>query len=117
MRNTIAENYSGTTPVGLALSGNIAAAIQMINDPWHELTARERATATAEVLRAIAVEIPETIAPHCAVCEFSSEDSTPTLHLDLWRGHDLGDLPQVNGLTVAAEGHWDGGRAYSLQLN
>jgi hypothetical protein len=72
---------------------------------------------TIETLREISTLIPESMAPHCAVCEYSAEDDTPTLHIDLWRGLDLSDLPeQVAALTVASEGHWDGGRSYSLQL-
>jgi len=70
-----------------------------------------------QTLRLISELIPSTIAAHVAVCEFSSEDDTPTLHIDLWRGYDLCDLPQaVVKLEVAAEGGWDGGRSYSLQL-
>jgi hypothetical protein len=54
---------------------------------------------------------------HIALCEFSAEDSTPTLHIDLWRGLDLSDLPDVVAdLEIVAEGHWDGGISYSLQL-
>jgi hypothetical protein len=72
---------------------------------------------TTETLREISTFIPESMAPHCAVCEYSAEDNTPTLHIDLWRGLDLCDLPQqVAALTVASEGFWDGGRSYSLQL-
>jgi len=54
---------------------------------------------------------------HVAACEFSSEDDTPTLHIDLWRDYDLHDLShEVNALDIAAEGHWGGGRCYSLQI-
>jgi len=54
---------------------------------------------------------------HAVACEFSAEDDTPTLHVDLWRGIDLSDLsPEINELEIVAEGHWDGGRTYSLQL-
>lgn len=50
-------------------------------------------------------------------CEFSAEDNTPTLHLNLWRGVDLFNMPPAySSLKVAAEGNWDGGRAYSLQF-
>lgn len=53
---------------------------------------------------------------HAVICEFSAEDSTPTLHIDLWRGFAISDLPEcVNELVIVAEGHWDGGRSYSLQ--
>ena len=65
----------------------------------------------------LAALVQSSIAAHVAVCEYSAEDSTPTLHIDLWRGYDLSDLPQaVADLVVATEGHWDGGRSYSLQL-
>jgi hypothetical protein len=68
-------------------------------------------------LQRIATSINESIAPHVAVCEYSCEDETPTLHIDLWRGFDLGDLSQeVNALEIATEGFWDGGRCYSLQI-
>jgi hypothetical protein len=68
-------------------------------------------------LRRIASRISWHKATHVAVCEFSAEDDTPTLHIDLWRGVDLHDLLQeVNALDIASEGFWDGGRCYSLQL-
>jgi hypothetical protein len=58
----------------------------------------------------------EALAEAC-VCEFSSDDNTPTLHIYLWRGYDLSDLPQsIAGLDVAADGNWDGGKSYSLQI-
>ena len=70
-----------------------------------------------QTLRLISELIPSSMAAHVAVCEFSAEDSTPTLHVDLWRACDLSDLPQaVAKLAIAAEGNWDGGRSYSLQL-
>jgi hypothetical protein len=72
---------------------------------------------TTETLREISALISNEMAAHVAVCEYSAEDNTPTLHIDLWRGLALCDLPeQVAALTVASEGHWDGGRSYSLQL-
>ena len=44
-------------------------------------------------------------------------DFTSTLKIDLWRGHDLRDLPkQICSLHVVSEGHWEGGRSYCLQL-
>jgi hypothetical protein len=56
------------------------------------------------------------IIENACICEFSSEDSTPTLHLYLWRGYDLNDLPDCSfTLNEVASGHWDGGRCYSLQ--
>lgn len=65
----------------------------------------------------LALLVPEEIAPNVVVCEFSSEDDTQTLHVDLWRGFDLSDLPcKIASLKVAAEGYWDGGKCYSLQL-
>jgi len=48
------------------------------------------------------------------ICEFSSEDNTPTIHLTLWRGNDLYDLPDT-GLEVVCEGFSNIGRTYSLQ--
>lgn len=72
---------------------------------------------TTQSLHEIATLIPADLAAHVAVCEYSCEDSSPTLHIDLWRGHDLHELPEaVASLTVVSEGHWDGGRSYSLQL-
>ena len=57
------------------------------------------------------------MAEHLIVCDFSEEDSTPSLHIDLWKGYDLGDLNEsVNQLAIASEGHWAGGRSYSLQV-
>ena len=49
-----------------------------------------------------------------AICEFSAEDNTPTMHLTLWRGFDLSDIPDT-GLDIVAEGFSDIGRTYSLQ--
>ena len=54
------------------------------------------------------------ILENACLCEFSAEDSTPTLHITLWRGYDLGDLPDT-GLEIVAEGFSDIGRTYSLQ--
>jgi hypothetical protein len=54
------------------------------------------------------------IIENACLCEFSAEDNTPTLHLTLWRGHNLGDLPDT-ALEIVAEGHSDIGRVYSLQ--
>jgi hypothetical protein len=72
---------------------------------------------TTETLRELSTLISNDMAAHVAVCEYSAEDNTPTLHIDLWRGHDLCDLPEaVAALVVASEGHWDGGRCYSLQI-
>lgn len=71
-----------------------------------------------QTLNEMAITIPKELVAYVAVGEFSSEDSTPTLHVDLWRGNDLCDLPeQVACLNVVSEGFWDGGRSYSLQLN
>lgn len=68
-------------------------------------------------LNEIFFTIPDNLIAFLAVCEFSAEDDTPTLHIELWRGYDLCDLPQsVADLEVASEGFWDGGRRYSLQL-
>jgi hypothetical protein len=54
------------------------------------------------------------IIENAALCEFSAEDNTPTLHLTLWRGYDLSDIPDT-GLEVVTKGHSDLGRVYSLQ--
>lgn len=68
-------------------------------------------------LLAVLHEIPAEMTAHAAVCEFSAEDDTPTLHLDLWEGVDLHHLPEPNiKLTIAAKGKWDGGRSYSFQV-
>lgn len=65
----------------------------------------------------IAAKICKRKAAYVGVRDYSWEDDTPTLHLDLWRGFDLGDLSQeVSALEIANEGFWDGGRSYSLQL-
>jgi hypothetical protein len=73
--------------------------------------------AQQEALKNVIHNIPAELTAHAVVCEFSAEDDTPTLHLDLWRGMDLHDLPEfTTRLTIAAEGHWDGGRTYSLQV-
>ena len=68
-------------------------------------------------LNEIAVTIPDNLIARWAVCEYSADDNTPTLHIDLWRGHDLSELPRaVSELDVASDGFWDGGRCYSMQL-
>jgi hypothetical protein len=68
-------------------------------------------------LQRIAVRISKRKTAHVAACEFSAEDDTPTLHIDLWRGFDLHHLPQeINALEITSEGFWDGGRCYSLQI-
>jgi len=54
------------------------------------------------------------IIENACICEFSAEDNTPTLHLTLWRGHNLSDIPDT-GLNVVAEGFSDIGPVYSLQ--
>jgi hypothetical protein len=56
------------------------------------------------------------IIENACICEFSAEDPTPTLHLTLWRGHDLHELPIPHNLETASEGFSDIGRVYSLQL-
>jgi hypothetical protein len=86
------------------------SAVSRNNEPTTTMT-------TTNALREIAALISDSLASHVAVCEFSAEDNTPTLHVDLWRGRDLSDLPEVAAsLEVAAQGNWDGGRCYSLQL-
>jgi len=54
------------------------------------------------------------IIENAVLCEFSAEDSTPTIHITLWRGHDLSDIPDTK-LEVVCEGFSDIGRVYSLQ--
>jgi hypothetical protein len=77
------------------------------------MTYTDQEKALLEVLH----DIPADLTAHAVVCEFSAEDDTPSLHLDLWRGVDLCDLPKFKiELTIAAEGHWDGGRSYSLKI-
>jgi hypothetical protein len=74
-------------------------------------------TTTTDTLRDLSNLINTTIAAQVVVCEFSSEDATPTLHIDLWRGYDTCDLPgAVTSLELVAEGHWDGGRSLSYQM-
>jgi hypothetical protein len=47
---------------------------------------------------------------------YQEGDFTPTLKIDLWRGHDLHDLPEaIASLNVVSEGFWEGGRCYCLQ--
>jgi len=48
------------------------------------------------------------------IWEFSAEDSTPTIHLTLWRKYHFSDLPDT-GLEVVCEGFNDIGRTYSHQ--
>lgn len=55
------------------------------------------------------------IIENACLCGFSSEDDTPTIHLTLWRGYDLSDIPDT-GLEEVSEGFSDIGRVYSLQL-
>jgi hypothetical protein len=50
--------------------------------------------------------------------EFSNDDSTQTLHINLWRGKTLDDVlleRDLNMLEVVTEGSWEGGRCYSVQ--
>jgi hypothetical protein len=56
------------------------------------------------------------IIENAVLCEFSAEDSTPTLHLTLWRGRDLHELPIPHNLETVSGGFSDIGRVYSLQL-
>jgi hypothetical protein len=68
-------------------------------------------------LERIASKISNEKAADVYVSEYSAEDDTPTLHINLWRGFDMHDLcSEVNALEIAIEGFWDGGRCYSLQL-
>jgi hypothetical protein len=62
----------------------------------------------------LAFDANSQIIENACVCEFSAEDSTPTIHLTLWRGHNLSDIPDT-GLDIVAEGFSDIGRVYSLQ--
>lgn len=57
-----------------------------------------------EKLTELAVLIPEDVATHVAVCEFSSEDETPTLHIEFEDGKCEGDLPdELNPLVMVRE--------------
>jgi hypothetical protein len=81
------------------------------------MTTTSNITTETEILLELSALISNEMAAHVAVCEFSSEDSTPTMHIDLWRGLDISDLPEkVAALATVSEGGWDGGRSYSLQL-
>jgi hypothetical protein len=81
------------------------------------MTTTSNTTTALEILRELSALISNQLAAHVEVCEFSSEDSTPTMHINLWRGLDLSDLPEnVAALATVCEGGWDGGRSFSLQL-
>ena len=55
-------------------------------------------------LMEMALWIPEDVATHVAVCEFSSEDETPTLHIEFATGKGECDLPdQLNPLAMVRE--------------
>lgn len=49
---------------------------------------------------------------NAAICEFSCEDSTPTLHVHVWRNHEF-HVPA--NLHIAAQGHSDVGPVFCLQ--
>lgn len=67
------------------------------------------------ILESLVLSDPNSeIIENASLCEFSAEDNAPTIHLTLWRGHDLSDLPDT-GLNVVAEGFNDIGRTYALQ--
>ena len=55
------------------------------------------------------------IIAEAGLCEFSSEDNTPTIHISLWKGFNLSDIP-CESLEIITEGFDDIGRTYSLQL-
>jgi hypothetical protein len=107
---------STDTPVSLTLEGRPQAALEMILA--QNLPINGQRAAMRVCLQAAA----ELIANHAAVenflvSEVDAEDATPALHVYLWRGHDLCDLPEaVASLDEVADGHWDGGRVYSLTL-
>ena len=68
---------------------------------------------TTEKLQAIATQIESQNVPNCWVGDYSAEDKTPTLHVELWRNHCLSDLiGDIHLLNVICEG--DG--HFSLQL-
>lgn len=67
------------------------------------------------ILESLILWDPESkIIENATLCEFSAEDDTRTIHITLWRGHDLSDIPDTN-LKIVAEGFSDIGRVYSLQ--
>lgn len=68
---------------------------------------------TTEKLQAIATQIKSQHVPCCWVGDYSAEDKTPTLHVELWRNHCLSDISgDVHLLEIACEG--DG--HFSLQF-
>lgn len=68
-------------------------------------------------LRKLASEIDSNLIDNAIVCEFTSYDDTPTLHVYLWRAFGLSDLPErIRNLKLAAEGIWDGGTVFSFQI-
>ena len=67
-------------------------------------------------LKQIAANISSGLAQSVHVGPFSAEDDTPTLHVELWRGLRLRDLPyEAASLEVASEGYGQYGCCYSLQ--
>jgi len=50
------------------------------------------------------------------LCEFSTEDNTPTIHVQLWRGAEWSNIPGIDGLEEVADGHTDLGPCASFQL-
>ena len=69
-----------------------------------------------DALRSVAALIPAYMATTVAVCERSSDDNTPTLHIYMEDGVWLSDLPEAaQRLTVVEEGVWSGGLLVSLQ--
>jgi hypothetical protein len=87
----------------------------------------EAAVAAAEIeaawindqalLEALAESIPADVAEQAIVDGISLEDGMPGLHVYLWRGKDVSDLPEaVASMKLVLEGHWDGGRALVFAL-
>lgn len=83
----------------------------------HTMQTQTLTQTTIDKLNAIAAQLPDDLVPTCFVGEYSAEDDTPTLHIDIWRRWDLCDLSgDVHLLDIASEGHSDLGPCYSLQL-
>lgn len=71
-----------------------------------------------QMLKELSVLLVDEFVESYHIGSFSEEDDEPTLHLNMWRHYDIGDLNWAFAqLLVAAEGHWEGGRCYSLQFN
>jgi len=71
-----------------------------------------------EKLSSLLELIPNEMLAHAAVCEFSSDDNTTTLHIDLETGYKFSDLPkEIQTLDVVLRGEWHGGKSFSFQFD